>query len=71
MLCYLIVLFDDANDFSWQSTKASHAVPLCRMVQGKIFYWSQIDKIDKVGAVNAQKRTVAYNPVANGQKKNQ
>ena len=29
MLDYLIVLLDDANDFSWQS--ASHAVLLCRM----------------------------------------
>ena len=31
MLDYLIALFDDANDFSWDAAKASHAVLLCRM----------------------------------------
>ena len=34
MLEYLIALMDDANDFSWTSAKASHAVLLCRMEQG-------------------------------------
>ena len=29
MLDYLIALFDDANDFSWDAAKASHAVLLC------------------------------------------
>ena len=37
MLDYLVALMDDANDFSWTSAKASHAVLLCRMEQGKIF----------------------------------
>ena len=36
MLDYLIALFDDANDFSWDAAKASHAVLLCRMEQGEI-----------------------------------
>ena len=31
MLEYIIVLMEDANDFSWTSTKASHAVLLCHM----------------------------------------
>ena len=35
MLDYLIALFDDANDFSWDAAKASHAVLLCRMEQGE------------------------------------
>ena len=36
MLDYVIDLLDDATDFSWASAKASHAVLLCRMEQGKI-----------------------------------
>ena len=35
MLDYFIALFDDANDFSCDAAKASHAVLLCRMEQGK------------------------------------
>ena len=31
MIEYLISIMDDANDFSWTSAKASHAVLLCRM----------------------------------------
>ena len=31
MLDYMISLFDDANNFSWDAAKASHAVLLCRM----------------------------------------
>ena len=31
MLDYIISLLDDAQDFSWQAAKASHAVLLCRM----------------------------------------
>ena len=34
MLDYLVSLFDDANDFSWDAAKASHAVLLCRMEEG-------------------------------------
>ena len=35
-LDYLVALFDDANDISWDATKASHTVLLCRMEQGEI-----------------------------------
>ena len=31
MLDYLVALFDDANDFSWDVAKASHAILLCRI----------------------------------------
>ena len=44
MLDYLIVLLDDANDFSWQSAKASHVVLLCCMEQGEISSWSETEK---------------------------
>ena len=36
MLDNLLKLLDDSNDFSWSAAKASHAVVLCRMEQGKI-----------------------------------
>ena len=36
MLDYMIALFDDADDFSWDAAKASHAILLCQMEQGEI-----------------------------------
>ena len=33
---YLSEIMEDANDFSWQSAKASHAVLLRRMEEGKV-----------------------------------
>ena len=44
MLDYVISLFDDVNDFSWDVAKASHAVFLCRIEQGEVKEYSQIDK---------------------------
>ena len=55
MLDYMIALLDDAQDFSWQAAKASHAVLLCRMEQGEISDWGQVDKIDRIRRANAQK----------------
>ena len=43
---YLIDLMDDANDFSWSAAKASHAVLLCRMEQGEVTGYDQVDGID-------------------------
>ena len=43
MLHYLVSWMDDATDFSWGAAKASHAVLLCRMEQGEIQDYSQID----------------------------
>ena len=57
MLDYLIALLDDANGFSWQSAKASHAVLLWRMEQGEIANWSETEKIDRVRCANAQRHT--------------
>ena len=36
MLEYLISLFEDVQDFSWDAASASHAVLLCRMEQGDV-----------------------------------
>ena len=55
MLDFLVSLMDDATDFSWHVAKASHAVLLCTMEQGEIQDYSQIDKIDRIRRVNAQK----------------
>ena len=45
MLDYVIDLLDDATDFSWASTKGSHAVFLCRMEQGEIGSWLETEKL--------------------------
>ena len=55
MLDYVINLLDDAADFSWDSAKASHAVLLCRMEQGEIKGWSDVEKIDRVRRAHAQR----------------
>ena len=55
MLDYLVSLFDDANDFSWDAAKASHAVLLCRMEQGEIKNYTQVGKIDRIRRANAQR----------------
>ena len=58
MLDYMISLFDDANDFSWDAAKASHAVLLCRMEQGEVRDYSQTKKIDRIRHANAQRHNV-------------
>ena len=55
MLDYVINLLDDANDFSWSSAKASHAVLLCRMEQGEVAGWSDVEKIDRIRRAHAQR----------------
>ena len=54
MLEYLADIMEDSHDFGWASAKASHAVLLCKMEEGKINWW-QTDKIDRVRRVHAQK----------------
>ena len=61
MLDYTITLLDDAQDFSWQVAKASHTVLLCRMEQGEISDWGQVDKIDWRANAQKQKPTVSNN----------
>ena len=55
MLEYMISLMDDANDFSWISAKASHAVLLCRIEQGEVKSYSDVLAIDCITRTNAQK----------------
>ena len=50
MLDYLSEIMEDANDFSWQSAKASHAVLLCRMEEGKV-EWSETTKLIGLGVL--------------------
>ena len=55
MLDYMIALMDDANDFSWGSAKASHAVLLCRMEQGEVKNFADTVAIERIRRANAQK----------------
>ena len=55
MLDYLINLLEDANDFSCASAKTSHAVLLCRMEQGEVVSWADVDKIDRIRRAHAQR----------------
>ena len=52
------MLLDDANDFSWDAAKASHAVLLCRMEQGEVVSYEEIGKIDRIRRANAQRHTL-------------
>ena len=54
MLDYLISLFEDVQDFSWDSARASHAVLLCRMEQGEVKNYTDTEKIDRIWRANAQ-----------------
>ena len=68
MLDYFISLFDDANDFSWDAAKASHAVLLCRMEQGEIKSYTEVEKIDRVRRANAQRHSYPTANVQNSKK---
>ena len=48
MLDYLIALMEDANDFSWDAARASHAVLLCRMEHGEVKGYGETDKLDRI-----------------------
>ena len=54
MLEYLADLMEDAQDFSWASAKAAHAVALCRMEDGKLT-WKDTQGLDRVRRAHAQK----------------
>ena len=57
MLDYLVALLDDAQEFSWGMTKASHAVLLCRMEQGEIADYSCVYQIDRIRRANVERHT--------------
>ena len=56
MLEYISDLMDDAQDFGWNSAKASHAVLLCRMEEGKVT-WQETTKINHIRRTHAQRQT--------------
>ena len=66
LLDYLINLLEDADDFSWATAKASHVVLLCRIEQGEVKSWAEVEKIDCIRTAHAQ-RHVNTN-TAQGQK---
>ena len=68
MIHYLIALFEDVQDFSWDSARASHAVLLCRMEQGDVKNYTETDKIDRIRRANAQ-RHPAPSAVSSSSKK--
>ena len=53
MLDYLIALFDDPTDFSWDAAKASHVILSCRMEQGETKDYAEVEKIDRIRRTNA------------------
>ena len=70
MLDYLIALMEDANDFSWDAARASHAVLLCRMEQGEVKGYCETDKLDRIRRANAQRQVVTSpNEAQNYQKR--
>ena len=54
MVSYLGDLMQDTPDFSWQETKAAHAVLLWEMERGSL-QWEDLDRIDRIRRVHAQK----------------
>ena len=69
----LIDLLDDAHDFLWTAAKACHAVLLCRMEQGEVSGYDQVDRIDRIRRANAQKHGVGNTQLlagSNNAKKN-
>ena len=70
MLDYVINLLDDAQDFSWVSAKASHAVLLYRMEQGEITSWSETEKIDRIRRAHTQRHAQTQSVNGKNQEKN-
>ena len=58
MLKYLCELMEDANDFSWSSSKASHAILLCEMERG-VLDWGDTNRIDRIRRAHAQRHSAA------------
>ena len=60
MLEFLAEMMEDAQDLSWASVKAAHAVILCRMEDGKLT-WDDTETIDKLRWAHGQKNVVGQN----------
>ena len=59
MLDCISDLMDDAQDFGWNPAKASHAVLLCRMEEGKVT-WQDMAKIDRIRRSHAQRSSNSH-----------
>ena len=68
MLEYISDLMDDAQDFGWNSAKASHAVLLCRMEESKVS-WQETTKIDRIRRTHTQRQTSSQPSSLNPNKK--
>ena len=68
MLDYISDLMDDAHDFGWNPAKASHAVLLCRMEEGKVA-WQDTAKIDRIRRSHAQRASNAQSGTTLASKK--
>ena len=58
MVSYLSDLMEDATDFTWQGTKAAHAVLMCE-IEGGSLQWKDTDRIDRIRRIHAQKHAPA------------
>ena len=58
MLVYLSDLMEDANDFSWASAKASHAVLLCEIERGTVNS-SNTSHINRIRRAHDQRHTTS------------
>ena len=56
MLAYLGEIMEDATDFGWVNTKASHAVMLCVMERGSLT-WFDSERIDRLRHAHAQRHS--------------
>ena len=57
---YLNDLMEDAFDFSWANTKASHTVLLCEM-ETDMVSWQDTQRIDRIRRAHAQKHSSTQN----------
>ena len=66
----LIALMEDANDFSLDAARASHAILLCRMEQGEVKSYTETDKLDRIRRANALRHVAtSLDEAQNSQKK--
>ena len=56
MLCYMSDFMEDVSDFCWANDKAAHAVLLCEMERGTV-WWTDTERIDRIKRAHAQKHS--------------
>ena len=58
MLDYLIALMEEANNFSWDAARASHAVLLHRLKQRDIKTYTETEKLERIRRANTQTHVI-------------